>query len=101
VFVTSLGVTQAGLELASRTLGEPWRVVGIGYQPSGGHGAGWVGRLVAGGAAHLGVAVPDGEPIANDDRTAGPDYGVGNDESRGAPRRTASSSVPARGVRPG
>jgi 1-aminocyclopropane-1-carboxylate deaminase/D-cysteine desulfhydrase-like pyridoxal-dependent ACC family enzyme len=84
VFVTSLGVTQAGLELASRVLGEPYGVVGIAYQPTGGRGAEWVERLVAGGAGLLGVEVPGGQPIVNDDRTAGPDYGVSNDESRDA-----------------
>jgi 1-aminocyclopropane-1-carboxylate deaminase/D-cysteine desulfhydrase-like pyridoxal-dependent ACC family enzyme len=84
LFVTSLGVTQAGLELARRVLGEPYDVVGIAYQPTGGLGAEWVGRLMAGGAALLGLDVPLGSEIVNDDDVSGPAYGVSNNASREA-----------------
>jgi 1-aminocyclopropane-1-carboxylate deaminase/D-cysteine desulfhydrase-like pyridoxal-dependent ACC family enzyme len=84
LFVTSLGVTQAGLELARRVLGEPYDVVGIAYQPTAGLGAEWVGRLMAGGAALLGLDVPLGSEIVNDDVVSGPAYGVSNNASREA-----------------
>jgi 1-aminocyclopropane-1-carboxylate deaminase/D-cysteine desulfhydrase-like pyridoxal-dependent ACC family enzyme len=76
LFVTSLGVTQAGLELGSRTLGEPYEVVGIAYQPTGGRGAEWIEQLMEGAAALLGIDLPSGTSIVNEDATAGPGYGV-------------------------
>ena len=53
--VTSLGVTQAGLELASRLLGLDWRVAGMAYRPAGGMGREIVARLVNEAAQLLGV----------------------------------------------
>jgi 1-aminocyclopropane-1-carboxylate deaminase/D-cysteine desulfhydrase-like pyridoxal-dependent ACC family enzyme len=93
LFVTSLGVTQAGLELASRALGEPYDVVGIAYQPTAGRGAEWIGRLTAGGASLLGLDVPAGAEIVNDDGTAGPAYGVANDAARDALALAARSDA--------
>jgi D-cysteine desulfhydrase family pyridoxal phosphate-dependent enzyme len=83
VFVASQGVTQAGLELGSRLLEEPWRVIGIAYQPTDGRGAEWVRELMAGAADILGVEAPDGE-VVNDEDSSGPAYGTPTAESREA-----------------
>jgi 1-aminocyclopropane-1-carboxylate deaminase/D-cysteine desulfhydrase-like pyridoxal-dependent ACC family enzyme len=93
LFVTSLGVTQAGLELATRALGEPYDVVGIAYQPTGGRGPDWIVQLLAGGAALLGVDAPAGAEIVSDDATAGPAYGVANEASREALALAARSDA--------
>jgi 1-aminocyclopropane-1-carboxylate deaminase/D-cysteine desulfhydrase-like pyridoxal-dependent ACC family enzyme len=84
VFVSSLGVTHAGLELGRRALGEPWEVVGIGYQPSDGAGASWVARLMADAAALLELEVDLEMPVVSDDRLGGPDYAAASPESRAA-----------------
>jgi len=56
VFVTSLGVTHAGLELGARLLGQAHDVVGFAYQPAGREAAeATVRELAEGAAALLGV----------------------------------------------
>jgi len=86
LFVTSLGVTQAGLELGSRLLGEPYTVVGVAYQPTGGKGSEWVRRLIDGGAQLLGCDLEPGRDVVSDDGSAGCAYGSPTPESREASR---------------
>jgi len=77
VVVTSLGVTQAGLELGARLLGLEWQVVGFAYMPAASSGATTVARLVREGATLLGTAMElDPRDIVNIDEWAGPSYGV-------------------------
>lgn len=77
VAVTSLGVTQAGLELAVRLLGLPWRVIGLAYMPVGGKGSATVARLGTEAAALLDVELAiDPEDVVNLDEEAGPSYGM-------------------------
>jgi 1-aminocyclopropane-1-carboxylate deaminase/D-cysteine desulfhydrase-like pyridoxal-dependent ACC family enzyme len=85
VAVTSAGATQAGLEAANRLLGEPFRVVGLAYLPTGGQGPGWVATLAEGVAERLGLplAVPE-TSVVNVDVAAGPRYGVLSDAKREA-----------------
>jgi 1-aminocyclopropane-1-carboxylate deaminase/D-cysteine desulfhydrase-like pyridoxal-dependent ACC family enzyme len=90
VFVTSLGVTQAGLELGARLLGDRHRVVGIGYQPAEAEtAAGWVRQLLEEGAGVLGVDVPDDIDVISDTRQAGDDYGATTQASLDTIRRVA------------
>jgi 1-aminocyclopropane-1-carboxylate deaminase/D-cysteine desulfhydrase-like pyridoxal-dependent ACC family enzyme len=92
VFVTSLGVTHAGLELTARLLGAPHRTVGIGYQPAPAEtAAGWVRRLAHEGAEVLGVPVPDDLDVVSDTRQAGADYGVPDPETLDTIRRVANA----------
>ncbi len=77
VVVTSLGVTQAGLELASRLLGLSWKVCGMAYRPASGTGKEIVSRLTNDAAQLLGVDLSvKPEEIANFEDDAGPEYGV-------------------------
>jgi 1-aminocyclopropane-1-carboxylate deaminase/D-cysteine desulfhydrase-like pyridoxal-dependent ACC family enzyme len=92
VFVTSLGVTHAGLELTARLLGAPRRTVGIGYQPAPAEtAAAWVRQLAHEGAELLGVPVPDDLDVVSDTRQAGPDYGVPTAETLDTIRHVANS----------
>jgi 1-aminocyclopropane-1-carboxylate deaminase/D-cysteine desulfhydrase-like pyridoxal-dependent ACC family enzyme len=85
IFLSSLGVTQAGLEVGRRVLGAPWTVAGMAYQPSEGAGAGWVRSLMGDAAEMLGLDVDlDREPVVNDDNSTGPAYGVSSAESLAA-----------------
>jgi 1-aminocyclopropane-1-carboxylate deaminase/D-cysteine desulfhydrase-like pyridoxal-dependent ACC family enzyme len=80
VFVTSLGVTQAGLELGARLLGDAHRVVGIAYQPApAARAAGWVRELLREGATVLGVDTPETVDVISDTRQAGDHYGAVTD----------------------
>jgi 1-aminocyclopropane-1-carboxylate deaminase/D-cysteine desulfhydrase-like pyridoxal-dependent ACC family enzyme len=90
VFVTSLGVTHAGLELGARLLGYRHRVVGIGYQPAEPEtAAGWVRQLLDEGAGVLGVETPEGVDVISDTRQAGDDYGATTPETLETIRRLA------------
>lgn len=82
-FVSSLGVTHAGLECGRRALGAPWSVVGVAYQPTQGRGAGWVRELMDGAAELLGLRL-DTEDVVSDDRAAGEAYGTPTAASREA-----------------
>lgn len=82
LFVTSLGVTHGGLELGHRLLGDPYEVIGIAYQPTGGSAADWIRRLIDGATKLLDVENPVGEgDIISDDTVAGPEYGELNDSA--------------------
>jgi D-cysteine desulfhydrase family pyridoxal phosphate-dependent enzyme len=85
LFVTSLGATQAGLELGSRLLGDSYKIIGMAYQPSAGSAADGIRTLIDGAAELMGAdaALTEVEPI-NDDAAAGPRYGVLNDRARAA-----------------
>lgn len=77
VAVTSVGATQAGLELAARLLDDPFRVVGLAYLPTHGEGPRWVADLATRGAGLLGVDLKlDPATIVNNDGATGPGYGV-------------------------
>ena len=90
VVVTSLGVTQAGLELASRLLGLDWRVAGMAYRPVGGTGPEIVARLANDAAEVLGVDLSlTPEDILNCEEEAGPEYGVVSARSERALRLVA------------
>ena len=92
VFVTSLGVTQAGLELGARLLGDAHRVVGIAYQPApAATAAGWVRQLLGEGARVLGVETPETVDVVSDTRQAGEDYGATTDATLDTIRRVAHS----------
>jgi 1-aminocyclopropane-1-carboxylate deaminase/D-cysteine desulfhydrase-like pyridoxal-dependent ACC family enzyme len=94
VFVTSLGVTHAGLALGARLLGDEHRVVGVGYQPAApGEAAGWVRQLIHEGAAMLGIDVPDGIDVTSDTRQAGDAYGVMTPRIRETIRHVAHSDA--------
>jgi 1-aminocyclopropane-1-carboxylate deaminase/D-cysteine desulfhydrase-like pyridoxal-dependent ACC family enzyme len=82
VVVTSLGVTQAGLELASRLLGFTWRVAGMAYMPVAGTGAATVSKLIGDAAELLGLNFGvDPVDIVNFDDDAGPAYGAPSERS--------------------
>ena len=90
VVVTSLGVTQAGLEVASRVLGTGWQVCGMAYRPTGGGGGEIIARLARDAAELLGVELAiSGEEVMNLDEVAGPDYAVPSARSRDAVRLAA------------
>jgi 1-aminocyclopropane-1-carboxylate deaminase/D-cysteine desulfhydrase-like pyridoxal-dependent ACC family enzyme len=77
VAVTSAGATQAGLEVANRLLGEPFRILGLAYLPTGGHGPDWIAQIAISAATLLGHDLPvDPATVVNDDRSTGPGYGV-------------------------
>lgn len=84
VFVTSLGVTHAGLELGSRLLDEAHNVVGVAYQPAVREAAEATIRTLAGGAAELlGVDTPTLR-VHTDTNEAGDGYGIPTLASRNA-----------------
>jgi L-cysteate sulfo-lyase len=91
VVATSLGATQAGLELGSRLIGASWRVCGFAYQPVDGAGNATVARLFNGAAHLLGldlsVAAHD---LVNRDEWSGPDYAAPSLQSREAMRLAAT-----------
>jgi L-cysteate sulfo-lyase len=91
VVATSLGATQAGLELGSRLIGASWRVCGFAYQPVDGAGDATVVRLFNGAAHLLGldlsVAAHD---LVNRDEWSGPDYAAPSLQSREAMRLAAT-----------
>lgn len=77
VVVTSLGATQAGLELAVRLLHLSWRVVGMAYMPTGATGSQTVARLMGEAAGLLGIGLTTApQEVVNLDEYAGPAYGV-------------------------
>lgn len=85
LFVTSLGVTHAGLELGHRLLGDPYDVIGIAYQPTGGAATAWICRLIDGAGKLLGLEFSVRErDVVNDDTVAGPEYGMLNESARDA-----------------
>jgi hypothetical protein len=91
VVATSLGATQAGLELGSRLIGTSWRVCGFAYQPVDGAGDTTVARLFNEAAHLLGldlsVAARD---LINRDEWSGPDYAAPSLQSREAMRLAAT-----------
>lgn len=90
VVVTSIGVTQAGLEVGSRLLGLPWRVAGLAYRPVDGKGNATVCQLANEAAGALGAdLVLSAEQVVNFDAMAGPDYGVASAASDAALRLAA------------
>ncbi|MBX3031021.1 MAG: pyridoxal-phosphate dependent enzyme [Chloroflexi bacterium] len=87
VAVTSAGATQAGIELANRLLGEPCRVQGLAYLPTGGQGPTWVATLAGEASGLIGAPLRiDPITVRNDDRAAGPAYGHLSDGRREAMR---------------
>ena len=87
VAVTSAGATQAGIELANRLLGEPLRVAGLSYLPTGGQGPTWVATLATAASVMFGQGLAvDPESVWNDDRVAGPGYGQLSDARRATMR---------------
>lgn len=85
VAVTSTGATQAGLELANRLLGEPFRILGLAYLPTAGQGPAWVAELVRGAAELLGVDVAvEAASVTNLEAAAGPRYGMLTEARRDA-----------------
>jgi 1-aminocyclopropane-1-carboxylate deaminase/D-cysteine desulfhydrase-like pyridoxal-dependent ACC family enzyme len=94
VVVTSLGATQAGLELGSRILGLPWRVCGMAYMPVYGQGNETVARLVNEAAQLLRVDVSvTATEVLSRDEWSGPDYGVATTESQEAMQLAASNEA--------
>ncbi|HEY1617045.1 MAG TPA: pyridoxal-phosphate dependent enzyme [Streptosporangiaceae bacterium] len=90
VVVTSLGVTQAGLELAVRVLRLPWSVVGMAYMPAAGSGSQTVARLMDEAASLLKIELAvDYREIVNLDEYAGPRYGVPSSRSSDIARTVA------------
>ena len=92
VVVTSLGVTQAGLELGSRLLGLPWRVCGMAYMPANGTGSRTVAKLVNDASLLLDAPLRlDGNEVMNLDSAAGPAYAVPSRASADAMKLAAVS----------
>jgi D-cysteine desulfhydrase len=90
VVVTSLGATQAGLELAARALGLSWSVVGMAYMPVAGTGSSTVARLLEEAASLLKIDLTaDHREIVNLDEDAGPGYGVPSRRSADMARTVA------------
>jgi 1-aminocyclopropane-1-carboxylate deaminase/D-cysteine desulfhydrase-like pyridoxal-dependent ACC family enzyme len=82
VVVTSLGVTQAGLELVARLLGFSWRVAGMAYMPVENTGAATVSKLIGDAAELLGLNFSvDPADVVNFDVDAGPAYGAPSERS--------------------
>lgn len=72
VVVASSGSTQAGLEIGSRLIGEPYRVVGVAPRPTAGRAGQWVSRLASDGARLLGFDLTIGPgSILNEDGFSG------------------------------
>lgn len=90
VVCTSMGVTQAGLELGSRLLGVNWRVCGMAYRPMMSAAPLIISRLLEEAAALVGVdfSVPP-EEVLNLEAEAGPAYGVPSNKSKEALKLTA------------
>jgi 1-aminocyclopropane-1-carboxylate deaminase/D-cysteine desulfhydrase-like pyridoxal-dependent ACC family enzyme len=76
IFVTSLGVTHAGLHLGAALARAPYQVIGIGYQPDSSGAQGWIQSLIDGALDVLGIEAPQMPEIINDGRFGGPKYGV-------------------------
>jgi L-cysteate sulfo-lyase len=91
VFVSSLGVTHAGLALGAALLGAAYGVVGVAYQPATAEQAqGWVTQLVGEAAGLLGIDVPAACQVVSDDRHAGEGYALPTPASRQALTLAAS-----------
>jgi 1-aminocyclopropane-1-carboxylate deaminase/D-cysteine desulfhydrase-like pyridoxal-dependent ACC family enzyme len=94
VVVTSMGATQAGLELGARLIGATWRVMGMAYQSAGGTVPGIVASLATEAARLLGSDITiDEQDVMSDDQSAGPSYGVSSDASLEAIRATAATEA--------
>jgi 1-aminocyclopropane-1-carboxylate deaminase/D-cysteine desulfhydrase-like pyridoxal-dependent ACC family enzyme len=93
IFVTSLGVTHAGLELGSRLLGEPHDVVGVAYQPAVREDAEATIRGLAGAAAELLEVDTPALRVCTDNNDAGGGYGVTTPASRRALSYAAKSGA--------
>lgn len=93
VFVTSLGVTHAGLELGSRLLDEPHDVVGIAYQPVSKEDAEATVRGLALAAAKVLDVDAPALRVCTDTDDAGVGYGVSTAASRRALSLAATSDA--------
>jgi 1-aminocyclopropane-1-carboxylate deaminase/D-cysteine desulfhydrase-like pyridoxal-dependent ACC family enzyme len=93
VFVTSLGVTHAGLELGSRLLNEPHDVVGVAYQPAVQEDAEAAVRELAAGAAELLDLDTPALRVRTEINDAGSGYGIPTPDSRKALAFAASSEA--------
>jgi hypothetical protein len=81
--VTSLGSTQAGLELGKRILQRPWRVRGMAYMPTDRQGNNAIARLINEAAKLLGVAVSVvPADLANRGEWSGPEYATPSVQSQ-------------------
>jgi L-cysteate sulfo-lyase len=80
IFVTSLGATQAGLDLGAALIEAPYQVIGIGYQPQAEAAPNWIQTLMDEALDMLGVSTPPAREIVNDGRFGGPDYGIPSPE---------------------
>jgi 1-aminocyclopropane-1-carboxylate deaminase/D-cysteine desulfhydrase-like pyridoxal-dependent ACC family enzyme len=91
VSVTSLGATQAGLELGARLLNLDWGVTGMAYMPTDQTGSGPVAKLVNEGARLLGIDIGvTPEEIDSHDEWAGPAYAAASALSDEALRLAAT-----------
>lgn len=93
VFVTSLGVTHAGLELGSRLLDEPHDVIGVAYQPADRERAEATVRSLAEAAAGLLDLDTPALRVRTDNGDAGDGYGIPTAASRRALALAASSDA--------
>jgi len=93
VFVTSLGVTHAGLELGSRLLDESHDVVGVAYQPADKDDAEAAIRSLAGAAAELLEVDTPALRVCTDTADAGGGYGIPTPASRKALSLAAASDA--------
>jgi 1-aminocyclopropane-1-carboxylate deaminase/D-cysteine desulfhydrase-like pyridoxal-dependent ACC family enzyme len=94
VVVTSLGSTQAGLELGTRILQLPWRVCGMAYMPTGGQGNNPIARLINEAAKLLEVAISvTPADLANRDEWSGPEYAASSMQSQEAMRLAAATEA--------
>lgn len=91
IFVTSLGVTHAGLELGSRLLGDVHDIVGVAYQPAAKEEAEATIRTLAGAAAALLKVDTPELRVCTDTDDAGDGYGIPTTASRNALSFAATS----------
>jgi 1-aminocyclopropane-1-carboxylate deaminase/D-cysteine desulfhydrase-like pyridoxal-dependent ACC family enzyme len=93
VFVTSLGVTHAGLELGARLLGQRHDVVAFAYQPADREQAeATVGELAEAAAMLLGVPPPELR-VHTDVGEAGSGYALPTERSQAALRLAAQADA--------
>jgi 1-aminocyclopropane-1-carboxylate deaminase/D-cysteine desulfhydrase-like pyridoxal-dependent ACC family enzyme len=93
VFVTSLGVTHAGLELGSRLLDNRHDVVGVAYQPAVQQDAEATIQSLVGAAAELLDVDTPVLHVRTDNNNAGDGYGIPTAASRRATALAATSDA--------